>query len=55
MKIFDMVSVVAIVTLIVDTMINQVADFLIPQITSDFGIASFIVIVILSAIGQYFL
>ena len=35
-------------------MINQVADFLVPQITSDFGIASFTVIVILSAIGQYF-
>jgi hypothetical protein len=54
MKIFALVSIIAIATLIVDTMINQVADFLVPQITSDFGIASFIVIVILSAIGQYF-
>jgi hypothetical protein len=54
MKIFALVSIIVIATLIVDTMINQVADFLIPQITSDFGIASFTVIVILSAIGQYF-
>jgi hypothetical protein len=54
MKIFALVSIIAIATLIVDTMINQVADFLVPQITSDFGIASFTVIVILSAIGQYF-
>jgi hypothetical protein len=54
MKILVVVSVIAIVTLIVDTMINQVADFLVPQITSNFGIASFIVIVILAAIGQYF-
>jgi len=54
MKIFAMISIIAIATLIVDTMINQVADFLVPQITSDFGIASFIVIVVLSAIGQYF-
>jgi hypothetical protein len=55
MKIFAVISIIAILILIVDTMINQVADFLVPQITSDFGIASFIVIVILSAIGQYFL
>jgi hypothetical protein len=54
MKIFALVSIIAIVTLIADTMVNQVADFLVPQITSDFGIASFIVIVVLSAIGQYF-
>jgi hypothetical protein len=54
MKIFALVSIIAIATLIADTMVNQVADFLVPQITSDFGIPSFTVIVILSAIGQYF-
>jgi hypothetical protein len=54
MKILAVVSIIAIATLIADTMINQVADFLVPQITSNFGIASFIIIVILSAIGQYF-
>ena len=54
LKIFAAISIIAIASLIVDTTINQVADFLVPQITSDFGIASFFVIVILSAIGQYF-
>jgi len=54
MKLFVVISIIAIAILIVDTMINQVADFLVPQITSNFGIASFIVMMILSAIGQYF-
>ena len=54
MKILTVISIIVIAILIVDTMVNQVADFLVPQITSDFGIASFIVIVILSAVGQYF-
>jgi len=54
MKVFVVLSVIVIATLIVDTMINQVADFLIPQISSDFGITSFIFTIILSAIGQYF-
>jgi hypothetical protein len=54
MKLFAVISIIAIAILIVDTMINQVADFLVPQITSNFGIASFIVMMILSAIGQYF-
>jgi hypothetical protein len=49
-----LVIVVALIgTLIVDTMINNVVDFISPQIVSNLGILLFIVIAIVSAVGQY--
>jgi signal transduction histidine kinase len=46
--------VVALIgTLVVDTMINNVVDFISPQIVSNLGILLFIVIAIVSAVGQY--
>ena len=39
----------------VEVLINNVADFLVPQITSSYGILLFVVIAIISGISQYYL
>ena len=39
----------------VEVLINNVADFLVPQITSTYGILLFVVIAIISGISQYYL
>ena len=49
------VIVIVIAFLIPDTMINTVSDFLVPQITSVWGISFFIAISIIFAISQYLL
>ena len=50
-----LVIIIMIAFLIPDTMINTVSDFLVPQITSVWGISFFIVISIMFAISQYLL
>ena len=49
------VIIIVIAFLIPDTMINTVSDFLVPQITSVWGISFFIAISIMFAISQYLL
>jgi signal transduction histidine kinase len=46
---------IVIVALIVDTMINNVADFVSKQIASEWGVSLFIIITITGSLGQYFL
>ena len=51
----NMLIVIAVVifVLLSDTMINQVADFLAPQLVSNFGVALFVVFAIIFGITQY--
>jgi hypothetical protein len=53
----NMLVVIAIVisVLVSATMINQVSDFLAPQLVSNFGIALFVFFAIVSGIAQYFI
>src|SRR5262245_11630875 len=46
---------IVIAMLITDTMINQVSDFLAPQLTTDFGIGLFTSFIIIFALSQYYL
>ena len=50
-----LVIIILVAFLIPDTMINTVSDFLVPQITSVWGISFFVVISIVFAISQYLL
>ncbi len=50
-----LVIIILIAFLIPDTMINTVSDFLVPQITSVWGISFFVMISIVFAISQYLL
>jgi len=52
-KILAIVFIVVVLALIVDSMINQVSDFLVPQLTSIWGMISFIIIAFVSGIGQF--
>ena len=52
-KNFLIVIAVVIFTLVTDTMINQVSDFLAPQLVSNFGIALFVLFAIIFGITQY--
>lgn len=52
---FAIVLSIVITMLITDTMINQVSDFLAPQLVSNFGIALFTSFVIIFGISQYFI
>jgi hypothetical protein len=51
----NMLIVIAVVifVLLSDTMINQVADFLAPQLVSNFGVALFVVFAIIFGVTQY--
>jgi hypothetical protein len=49
------VIAVVIAVLTSDTMINTVADFLAPQLVSDFGIVLFILFAIIIGVSQYFI
>jgi len=53
-KNFLIVIAVIIFTLVTDTMINQVSDFLAPQLVSNFGIILFVLFAIIFGITQYF-
>lgn len=44
-----------IFVLVSDTMINQVSDFMVPQLISDFGVALFCVFGVTAGISQYFI
>ncbi|MEP6576203.1 MAG: hypothetical protein ABJB85_07240 [Nitrososphaerota archaeon] len=52
---FAIVLPIVISMLITDTMINQVSDFLAPQLISNFGIALFTSFVVIFGISQYFI
>ena len=52
---FAIVMPIVITMLITDTMINQVSDFLAPQLVSNFGISLFTSFVIIFGISQYFI
>jgi hypothetical protein len=52
---FAIVLSIVITMLITDTMINQVSDFLAPQLVSNFGISLFTSFVIIFGISQYFI
>ena len=52
---FRIVTLVLILALIVDTMINYVVDFLVSSITTGWGIAAFISIFVIFGTGQYFI
>ena len=52
-KNFLIVIAVVIFTLVTDTMINQVSDFLAPQLVSNFGVALFVLFAIIFGITQY--
>ena len=54
-KIMLIVITVVISVLLSDTMINQVSDFLAPQLISDFGIGIFCAFGIIFGITQYFI
>ena len=54
-KNFLIVIAVVIFTLVTDTMINQVSDFLAPQLVSNFGVALFVLFAIIFGITQYIL
>ena len=54
-KIMLIVITVIISVLLSDTMINQVSDFLAPQLISDFGIGMFCAFGIIFGITQYFI
>ena len=47
------VMAVVIFALVSDTMINQVSDFLAPQLISNFGVALFVLFAIIFGITQY--
>lgn len=51
---FLIVIAVVIFTLVTDTMINQVSDFLAPQLISNFGVILFVLFAIIFGITQYF-
>ena len=54
-KAFAIVLPIVITMLITDTMINQVSDYLAPQLVSNLGIAIFTTFVIIFGISQYFI
>lgn len=49
------VVTILIFVLVSDTMINQVSDFLVPQLISDFGIVLFCIFGVIAGICQYFI
>ena len=50
-----LVIVITIAFLLIDTLINNVSDFLIPQTTSKWGVSFFVVLSIVFAISQHLL
>ena len=53
----NILVVIAVVIAVItsDTMINTVADFLAPQLVSDFGIVRFVLFAIIIGVSQYFI
>ena len=47
--------VVVIITIIIDSQIGYIADFIPEQLSSSAGVAAFIVIAIIFAVTQYFI
>jgi hypothetical protein len=54
-KKITLVLVITIAFLLIDTMINNVSDFLVPQTTSKWGVTFFVILAIVFAISQYLL
>ena len=54
-KVFAIVLPIVITMLIMDTMINQVSDYLAPELVSNFGTVIFTTFVIIFGISQYFI
>ena len=49
------VITILIFILVSDTMINQVSDFLVPQLISSFGVVLFCIFAVIAGISQYFI
>src|SRR5690348_17143928 len=54
-KKITLVLIITIAFLLIDTMINNVSDFLVPQSTSKWGVIFFVMLAIVFAISQYLL
>lgn len=54
-KRISIVVYVVLAVIVVDTIINQNADYLVAQNTSGYGLALFVILVVASILGQYFI
>ena len=52
LKVLFLIAV--LIALVIDAMINQVADFLVTELTSNYGVISFIILCLVMSYGQYF-
>jgi hypothetical protein len=54
-KLFSFILILFISALVVDTVLNYVADYLVPQLSSNWGTALFVAIAAISCTGQFFI